>query len=411
VERLLRRENVVPVVEMVVALAATAVALILGERFQVASILRDVSQRAKVGLDIANLGPGLFVMVSGFGFMSVRRWKEAVDERRVLSETRDVLAGSEERYRSLVEMSPAPIVVSDAATRIIFVNDAAVHLLRAPSAEAVLGQPISDYVHSANMAHAMELYVRVLAGETIATDELRLRRADGTDVVVQLLSVFGSIDGSPCVQNVLQDVTHLTKVADTLQRACVDTVEAMARLADARDPYTSGHQARVAELAEAMARHMGLPPTTLRAIHVAAIVHDIGKINVPLEILSKPGKLTEAEFDLIKMHAELGYEILAPIEFPWPIADIVRQHHERLDGSGYPLGITGDEMLPESRILAVADVVEAIASDRPYRPARGLDAAFDVIRQGRGTLYDPASVDACFAVAASVITSESVLVA
>jgi PAS domain S-box-containing protein/putative nucleotidyltransferase with HDIG domain len=411
VERLLKRENITPIVEVLVALFATAVALFLGERFQVASLLRDVSQRARVGVDIANLGPGLLVMVGGLGVMSVRRWREAADERRELSQTRDVLAGSEERYRSLVEMSPAPIVVSDAATRIVFVNAAAVHLLRAASPQALVGRPISDFVNSGNMAHAMELYARVLAGETISTDELRLRRADGTDVVVQLLSVFGSIDGAPCVQNVLQDVTHLAEVADTLQRACVDTVEAMARLADARDPYTSGHQARVAELAEAMARHMGLPASSLRAIHVAGIVHDIGKINVPLEILSKPGKLTDVEFELIKIHAERGYEILSPIEFPWPIADIVRQHHERLDGSGYPQGLTGDETLPEARVIAVADVVEAIASNRPYRPSRGLDAAFDVIRQGRGTLFDPEAVDACFAVAASVIASEAVPVA
>jgi PAS domain S-box-containing protein/putative nucleotidyltransferase with HDIG domain len=411
VERLLKRENVMPLVELVVALAATALALFLGERFQVASLLRDVSQRARVGVDIANFGPGLLVMVGGLGFMSVRRWRESVDERLTLTQTRDVLAGSEERYRSLVEMSPAPIVVSDAATRIVFVNAAAVHLLRAAGPEALVGRPISDFVNSGNMAHAMGLYARVLAGETISTDELRLRRADGTDVVVQLLSVIGSIDGSPCVQNVLQDVTHLAEVADALQRACVDTVEAMARLADARDPYTSGHQARVAELAEAMARHMGLPVSSLRAIHVAGIVHDIGKINVPLEILSKPGKLTDVELELIKVHAERGYEILSPIEFPWPIADIVRQHHERLDGSGYPLGLTGDEMLPEARIIAVADVVEAIASDRPYRPSRGLDTAFDVIREGRGTLYDPASVDACIAVAAGVIAAETALVA
>jgi HD-GYP domain-containing protein (c-di-GMP phosphodiesterase class II) len=156
---------------------------------------------------------------------------------------------------------------------------------------------------------------------------------------------------------------------------------------------------------------MGLPVSSLRAIHVAGIVHDIGKINVPLEILSKPGKLTDVELELIKVHAERGYEILSPIEFPWPIADIVRQHHERLDGSGYPLGLTGDEMLPEARIIAVADVVEAIASDRPYRPSRGLDTAFDVIREGRGTLYDPASVDACIAVAAGVIAAETALVA
>ena len=221
--------------------------------------------------------------------------------------------------------------------------------------------------------------------------------------MVQLLSVPVTIDGPPAIQSVLLDITHLTEMADALQRACIDTVEAMARLAETRDPYTAGHQARVSKIATAMAEHMGLPDASVQAVRIAAIVHDIGKINIPVEILSKPGRLSNVEFALVQTHVERGYEILRPIEFPWPIADLVRQHHERLDGSGYPQGLIGDEILFESRILAVADTIEAVASDRPYRAALGIDAALRVIRDGSGTIFDAACVEACEAVAPQIL--------
>jgi len=162
-----------------------------------------------------------------------------------------------------------------------------------------------------------------------------------------------------------------------------------------RDPYTAGHQRRVAELASAIAKEMRLPKEKIEGIHMAGLIHDIGKIAVPAEILSKPSKLSKMEMDLIKAHSQVGYELLKEIDFPWPVANIVLQHHERLDGVGYPQGLKGDEILLEARILAVADVVEAMASHRPYRPALGLDAALDEIKQGKGKLYEPAAVDAC----------------
>jgi HD-GYP domain-containing protein (c-di-GMP phosphodiesterase class II) len=141
---------------------------------------------------------------------------------------------------------------------------------------------------------------------------------------------------------------------------------------------------------------MGLPEEQIEGIHMAGLVHDIGKINVPAEILSKPGTLNDLEFGLIKTHSQVGHNILdGTIEFPWPIAQIVLQHHERMDGSGYPVGLSGDEIILEARILGVADVVEAMASHRPYRPARGIDQALVEISQNRGILYDPEVVDAC----------------
>ena len=399
------RANLRPAFEVLGALAATGVAFYLGARFDIADFLSQLSQQSRLGVDMANLGPGLLVLAGAMGVVSVRRWKESVDERRELDETRDVLAGSEDRYRSLVDVSPAPIVLSDANAHIVFANDAAVHLLRAPSATALLTQDITRFVDPGSMPRFAARAEAVMRGENVVAHDVSLQRMDGTTVNVQILSVPASIDGAPGVQTVLQDVSHMAEIADALQRACVDTVEAMARLAEVRDPYTYGHQKRVSELGAAMARYMGLDASTVESVRIAGLVHDIGKINVPVEILSKPGRLTETEFDLIKTHAQRGFEILEPIEFPWPIAEIVHQHHERLDGSGYPRGISDGDIRLESRILAVADTVEAVASDRPYRPALGLGAALKIATEGRGTLYDPACVDACAAVAESVIAS------
>jgi putative nucleotidyltransferase with HDIG domain len=172
-------------------------------------------------------------------------------------------------------------------------------------------------------------------------------------------------------------------------------VKVIAAMVEMRDPYTSGHQQRVADLARAIAIEMGLEEEKVNGLHFAALIHDLGKIRVPAEILSKPGRLTESEFSLIQTHSQIGYDVLKDIQFPWPVAQIVLQHHERLDGSGYPQGLKGDAIIPEARILIVADVVEAMASHRPYRPGLGLTAAMDEIKKNRGKFYDPDVVDAC----------------
>jgi putative nucleotidyltransferase with HDIG domain len=172
-------------------------------------------------------------------------------------------------------------------------------------------------------------------------------------------------------------------------------VEAMAMTVEMRDPYTAGHQNRVSKLACAITEELGLNGARLEGIRMAGMIHDLGKLTVPAEILNKPGRLTEIEFSLIKTHSRLGYEILKDIAFPWPIAQIVLQHHERLDGSGYPRGLTEKDILLESKILAVADVIEAMASHRPYRPALSLDAALEEIDSHKGQLYDSEVTDAC----------------
>jgi len=180
-----------------------------------------------------------------------------------------------------------------------------------------------------------------------------------------------------------------------LKDSMLDFITAIAATVEMRDPYTAGHQRRVAGLAAAIAGEMKLPEDQIEGIYLAGVVHDIGKIRVPAEILCKPGRLSATEYCLIKEHPETGYDILKSIHFPWPISQIVLQHQERQNGSGYPQGLSDTEILLEARILAVADVVEAMMSHRPYRPGRGVDAALEEITHNRGTLYDPAVVDAC----------------
>ncbi len=180
-----------------------------------------------------------------------------------------------------------------------------------------------------------------------------------------------------------------------LKRTLNDTIDAFALIVESRDPYTSGHQKRVARLAIAIAEKLGLDNDKIDTIGTAALIHDIGKIAIPASILSKPGKITRIEYDIVKTHSLVGYDMLKNIKFPYPVAKIVLQHHERLDGSGYPKGLTGETILFESKILAVADVVEAISSHRPYRPALGIEKALEEISINRGRLYDPVIVDAC----------------
>jgi putative nucleotidyltransferase with HDIG domain len=180
-----------------------------------------------------------------------------------------------------------------------------------------------------------------------------------------------------------------------LQDNLDDTVRAISNIVEMRDPYTAGHQLRVAALAAAIATEMGLSDVDMHAIHIAGMVHDLGKVQVPAEILSKPGEITENQYRLIKDHPQAGYDILKGIDFAGPVAQMVLQHHERVDGSGYPQGLKGAEVLQGALILCVADVVEAMSSHRPYRPALGIAAALDEIRRARGTLYDQQAVDAC----------------
>ena len=194
----------------------------------------------------------------------------------------------------------------------------------------------------------------------------------------------------------MNEQTHeLQQNYQRTKRAMDDTIETMSKIVEAKDPYTSGHQKRVSHLAVAISKELNLPQEQVEGIRTASLIHDIGKISIPTEILSKSTVLSDIEFSLIKEHSQIGYDILKSIDFSYPVAEIVLQHHERLNGSGYPNKLKGDKILLEAKIIGIADVVEAMSSHRPYRPALGIDAALEEISKNKGILYDPKVVDAC----------------
>ena len=206
----------------------------------------------------------------------------------------------------------------------------------------------------------------------------------------------------PAYLATLRDITFRKKIEDELKKSNIklqklmeETVNGLVSAMEMRDPYTAGHQKRVAELATKIAEEMGLNKDQVNGIRIASLIHDIGKIHVPSEILSKPGKLTEVEFAIVKSHSKAGYDILRTIEFPWPVAKTVLQHHEKLDGSSYPNGLTGDDIIIEAKILCVADVIEAMSTHRPYRPALSIEKALEEIIKNKSIKYDASAVDAC----------------
>ncbi|MBT5303796.1 MAG: HD domain-containing protein [Candidatus Scalindua sp.] len=216
------------------------------------------------------------------------------------------------------------------------------------------------------------------------------------DTVVSAVESYGIIRRNVKLSESLYK--ELKKSTDKIKTNIEETIHAMAMTVEMRDPYTAGHQRQVANLASAIAEKMDLPREQIDSIHLAGTIHDIGKMQVPTEILSKCGKLTKLEFDMIKTHSQAGYDILKTIEFQWPIAEFVLQHHERMDSSGYPSGLKGESILIEARILSVADVVDAIVPHRPYRPALGIEKAQEEIFDKRGIVYDSNVVDACLSI-------------
>ena len=226
---------------------------------------------------------------------------------------------------------------------------------------------------------------------TAYADEEILERAKIAEPFGYMVKPFDERE----LHSTIEMALYKHKAAEKLMKSMEETINALASALEMRDPYTAGHQKRVAQLAGAIAVEMNRSYDEVRGVRLASLIHDIGKIQVPSEILSRPGKLTWNEFELIKAHPQVGYNILREIEFPWPIADMVYQHHERLDGSGYPHGLKDDDIMPQSRIIAVADVIEAMSSHRPYRVALGIEKALSELTENRGISYDPDAVDAC----------------
>ena len=327
----------------------------------------------------------------------------AVERKRA----EEALRESERKLKTLFEILPVGISILDAERKIVYGNPALEKILDIPREGLFRGN------------YARRTYLRpdgtsMPAEEFASTRAIKERRAVHdveTGVVKEDDTViWTNVSAVPVafpdwkVVIVTSDITErreaqqkLKEALGKLQLSLRGIIQVVSRIVEMRDSYTAGHQRRVTALSRAIALEMGLAEDRVEGLVMAGEIHDLGKISVPSEILSKPTRLTEIEFELIRNHPRAGYETLKEIDFPWPIAEIILQHHERMDGSGYPQGLRGEVILLEARILAAADVVEAIASHRPYRPALGIEAALEELEQKKGILYDPDVVKACLA--------------
>ena len=332
-----------------------------------------------------------------------------ITERR---QAEEALRSSAAQLSNALQMARAGHWEYDVGRDVFTFNDNFYRIFRTTAA-AVGGYQMSSADYAKRFCHPDD--AGVVAEESRAaieaTDpdytrqiEHRILYADGEvgTITVRFFIAKDAHGRTVKTYGVNQDITERKRMEERLQetlqrlrQAITSTINVLSHAVEARDPYTAGHQRRTTVLAEAIAGELGLSPEKIECLHMAGLVHDIGKISIPAEILSKPAKPTRLEYALLKTHAQRGYEILKSADFPWPLAEIVQQHHERMDGSGYPRGLRGDQIFVESRILAVADTMEAMSSHRPYRPALGTEAALEEIERNRGVTYDPEVVAAC----------------
>jgi PAS domain S-box-containing protein len=318
-----------------------------------------------------------------------------ITERRRLE---ILLSESEERYRRLFETASDAIVLLEKSEGNITHANPATEKMLGYSLKESIGKKLQDIGVLLDMSDFQTTMQNLNVNGIINYNDVPIKTKSGQYIDTDIYLV----DRARLAQCNIRDVSERKRAEEEraqsferMRKALRATVQAISITVEMKDPYTSGHQRRVADLARAIAAEMGLSADRQDFIHTVSSIHDIGKIAIPTEILSKPTKLIDLEFNLIKTHSQSGYDILKDIEFPWPVADVVLQHHERMNGSGYPQGLKGDNILLEARILAIADVVEAIAFHRPYRPAIGINLALEEISRHKGTLYDANVVDAC----------------
>ena len=334
---------------------------------------------------------------------AIRRELQEKEAHRQHRLTLDSLEESEEKFEALFHGSSDAIFIADPETRMLVDCNKQAERMTGWPREKILSMK-ADQLHPDDVLErtmrSFEKQVEGMAGIV----ESEVVAALGARIPVSINASLVRIGGKTYLQGIFRDITERKKAEleqiesyNKMQVVMEGVIQAMASTVEMRDPYTAGHQRRVAKLATAIAADMDLPASDVEGVRMAAIIHDLGKIYVPSEILAKPGRISAMEFSMIKMHPKVGYDILKKIDFPWPVADIVVQHHERMDGSGYPDGLKGDAILVQARIIAVADVVEAMASHRPYRPALGIDVALDEISKGSGTRYDENAAAQCAA--------------
>ena len=305
--------------------------------------------------------------------------------------------------RDLFDLAPDAYLITDGQTVIAESNPAAAALLKVDQG-SLQGKPLAHFVTEADRPAFQANLIPIREGGKKRNWEFRLQPGEGApfSVSVNVSAQTDHRDQLVRVLWLLRDVRESKAEADRLKSLLSrikssfhGIVEAVASAVEIKDPQTAGHQRRVAQLAVAIAREMGFSLNRLEGIMVASLLHDIGKIAVPIEILSKPGNLTDLECEFIKSHCQISFDLLKNIDFPWPVLQAILQHHERLDGSGYPAGLTDKDIILEARILGVADVVEAMISARSYGPAQGIDQALEEIHQKSGTLYDPEVANIC----------------
>jgi PAS domain S-box-containing protein/putative nucleotidyltransferase with HDIG domain len=321
-------------------------------------------------------------------------------------QTLAALKENQEKLQIISDFAQDAIIVLDDEGLIQFWNPAAEKMYGYTASE-ILGKPLHELLVDAEQLslfrHGQSEFKNTGKGPMIGKiAKLAGRRKDGSTIVAEHSVSAVNIQGRWHAIGMARDITerHNMEImqarhAEQLAQSLRNTVLALVRTLEKRDPYTAGHQQRVAELSSAIGREMGLSDHQIKGIHLGALIHDIGKIYIPFEILNRPGKLTSEEFMLIKTHPTVGHEIIADTDFPWPIADMILQHHERMDGTGYPAGLRGNDIILEARIIGVADVVEAMSVHRPYRPSLGIEKALTEVTRTRGTSLDPAVVDAC----------------
>ena len=319
---------------------------------------------------------------------------------RVLAE--EAIRKNEAQYRLLINNANEAIVVAQFGV-LRFANPKTIEMTEY-SAEELLSRPFTDFIHPADREMVKERFQERVAGGSAYPEIYPFRCVTKTGKViwVEINAVSFTWEGRGATLNFLTDITARREAEDRigqtiarLEKSIEAIIQVISATIEARDPYTAGHQKRVAELARAIALEMGLSPEQADGIRVAGAIHDLGKLSIPAEILSKPTRLTDIEYDLIKFHAQIGHDILQGIDFPWPIARMIMEHHERMDGSGYPRHLKGQDLLLASRIIGVADVVESMASHRPYRPSLGIHKAIEEISSQQGVRYDADVVAAC----------------
>ena len=345
---------------------------------------------------------------SSFSFIRDENGKPVsiLGEGREITERKqmeDALRKSEENFRHSFDDSPLGVRISTSAGETIYANRSILDIYGYDNIEELRNTSLQKRYTPDTYAEYQIRKEKRLRGEHGPSEyEISIVRKDGNIRHLYVLRKEIFWNGKKQSQVVYQDITlrrlaeeKLNETLESLRQSIRTTIQVLGTASEARDPYTAGHQKRVANLARAIATEMKLPHDKIEAIRLAGAIHDIGKISVPSEILCKPALLTDLEFSLIKNHSQFSYEIMKDVESPWPLADIVHQHHERIDGSGYPQGLKDIDILIEARILAVADVVEAMLSYRPYRPALELKIALAEIENNSGILYDSKAVDAC----------------